>query len=202
LRIELATGGKTVHLPYAFIADKQSNFIDKKYLPKKFVFRDARNLNKAVIENLLNHLIQRQEHHGAADSFRFKSIKSGKDIVASKYPDADTYINRKGKRRRANKSRGEADPDPDTNAVDNESVPQTTGNALHQPSIRIHPDANMDAITNSIPEHETTRSPFTIIDEEQIQKLYLSGLPSHSPINGPADGPPQYAVDTGRLNTV
>lgn len=84
---ELATGGKTAHLPYKEMDKKQKVFIENKYLPKKAKIKQPRNLTKSAIAEIFDHITKRQEKYGPSEAFKFKNIKMKGDIQPTQYPD-------------------------------------------------------------------------------------------------------------------
>ena len=100
----MATGGKSSHLLYTKIEQQQKSFIESKYLPSNTMIKQPRNLPKAVIKEIFEHISKRQEFNGPEESFRFKSVKMGNNIVPACYP--------------ALRLNGDADADADADAKD------------------------------------------------------------------------------------
>ena len=86
----LALGGNIRHIPYKRISEKQNDYIDPKYLPRKTTFRPPRNIPLKEIKSIFEFLLQRQRIHGPEDTFRFKSIKWKGDTVAARYKTLET----------------------------------------------------------------------------------------------------------------
>lgn len=208
---ELATGGKSSHLPYADIERRQSVFIAAKYLPKKAKIRQPRNMPKQVIQEIFEHLLERQGMDGPEQAFRFASIKSGKKIVNACYPNgvADADARRPGRGRAG----AVADPDPPHTPPSNPSHPM----APQLPTLVICHDEDhrpidarpalpnsADAVTH---EHydadglqadpDCNEATFVIIGDDDMTNLNRSGIPMPVPCNGPDDGQPRYPVPCG-----
>lgn len=81
----LASGGNKRLIPYKCIGENQLQFIDRKYLPRKTVFRSPRNIGKDEIKSIFDFLLERQRNHGPEDTFIFKSIKLKGNTVPSQY---------------------------------------------------------------------------------------------------------------------
>jgi hypothetical protein len=81
----LATGGKTLQIPYKRITENQKDFIDSKYLPRKTTFRPPRNITLQEMKGIFEYLLERQRIHGPEDTFKFKSIKLKGETVPSQY---------------------------------------------------------------------------------------------------------------------
>lgn len=86
----LAFGGKICHIPYKLISEKQKDFIDSVYLPRKTIFRPPRNIGVDEMKSIFDHLLQRQRNHGPEDTFKFKSIKLKGKSVPSQYKTVES----------------------------------------------------------------------------------------------------------------
>lgn len=82
---ELASGGAKSHVPYGKLVDNQREFIDPKYCPRRFIFKDPRNMTKSDIIQFCEHVKQRQEEHGVEEAFRFLKYWNGKEMIAVAY---------------------------------------------------------------------------------------------------------------------
>ena len=83
--IELASGNKKKHVPFAYLISQSDALIDNVYAPSGFVWKDPRNLTKESIQELLNHIRCRQEKYGPHEGFRFHSYVKAKEIVKAQY---------------------------------------------------------------------------------------------------------------------
>jgi hypothetical protein len=81
----LACGGIKRKVPYKRISEKQNNFIENKYLPRKTIFRSPRNITIEEMKHIFDHLLQRQRTYGPEDTFKFNSIKFKGKTVPSNY---------------------------------------------------------------------------------------------------------------------
>ena len=89
LHAELANNGRSRHIPFKAIANDTSSFIDPEYLPARFKLRDPRNMQKSVIEDFFDHILQRQMAQGLKRAFRFKGIKDTDGSVSpAHYPNS------------------------------------------------------------------------------------------------------------------
>jgi hypothetical protein len=83
----LALGGKNHAVPYKRIAEKQLDFIEPKYLPRKTIFKSPRNTTLDEIKSILDFFLKRQRDHGPEEAFRFKAIKLKGITVATEYEE-------------------------------------------------------------------------------------------------------------------
>lgn len=84
---QLALGGKLHRVPYKRIAEKQIDFIEPKYLPRKTILRSPRNTTIDEIKSILDFFLKRQRVHGPEDAFRFKAIKLKGITVPTQYEE-------------------------------------------------------------------------------------------------------------------
>ena len=85
----LACGGIKRHIPYKQISEKQQDFIDKKYLPRKTMFRPPRNITLDEMKTIFEHFLQSQRSNGPENTFKFKSIKLKGKTVSANYKILD-----------------------------------------------------------------------------------------------------------------
>ena len=85
----LACGGIKRHIPYKQISEKQQDFIDKKYLPRKTMFRPPRNITLDEMKTIFEHFLQSQRSNGPGNTFKFKSIKLKGKTVSANYKILD-----------------------------------------------------------------------------------------------------------------
>lgn len=82
---ELASGGLKSRVPYGLLNKSPRSFIDRKYYPRKFEFKDPRNIGKDEINDFCQHVYERQQAHGTTDAFRFQKFHDGKDMRQADY---------------------------------------------------------------------------------------------------------------------
>jgi len=85
--IDLATGGKSSHLPYAEIEKWPTVFIHTKYLLSTVKIRQPWNMMKLVIQEMFEYLSRQQELEGSTQAFQFKSVKLNEQIIGTQYAD-------------------------------------------------------------------------------------------------------------------
>ncbi|KAF9546260.1 hypothetical protein CPC08DRAFT_729945 [Agrocybe pediades] len=88
LQYHLATG-RHDPVPYSKVLQKINTFIDPKYLPPGFKFRDPRNVNGNEIQSFFEHIYERQQFCTIDDVFRFKKVTKSRnegDIIVAPYP--------------------------------------------------------------------------------------------------------------------
>ena len=81
----LACGGIKKHIPYKQISENQQDFIDKKYLPRKTMFRPPRNITLDEMKIIFDHFLQSQRSNGPENTFKFKLIKLKGNTVPANY---------------------------------------------------------------------------------------------------------------------
>jgi hypothetical protein len=84
----LASSNKNCQTPFTRIAEKQSDFIQSKYLPRGVSLNDPRGMKREEIIKIFDHIEGRQASHGVKDAFRFKCILSSRkkgSLCVSKY---------------------------------------------------------------------------------------------------------------------
>ena len=86
-KYHLALGGKNHRVPYKWIAEKQIDFIEPKYLPQKTILKSPRNTTIDEIKLILEFFLKRQHDHGPEDAFRFKAIKLKGITVPAEYEE-------------------------------------------------------------------------------------------------------------------
>jgi hypothetical protein len=88
--IGLAANVNKCQAPFTSIAEKQYDFIDRKYIPSRITLKDPRSMRQDHIIKFFEHIVQRQSSHGIEDTFKFKAVltrrKKG-DLTATKYPE-------------------------------------------------------------------------------------------------------------------
>ena len=198
--LELATGGKSSHPPYAEIEKRQSTFLEAKYLPPQTNIRQPRNLTKAVIQEIFEHLTRRQEINGPELAFRFKQVKIGNQVVAARYPEtacrSQTELHQKGKETNHRVSRttkearaeersrtrpGNQTTDADRRVAGNADAHQHATHDHYSPG-RTRKDTNCNDST------------YVLVNDGVARRLRESGMLMPVPYNGPTDGPPMYAI--------
>lgn len=82
---ELASGNDKLHVPFGALSAHPRTFVDAKYCPRNFSFKDPRNMTKGSIVELCNHIRGRQEENGVRDAFRFRKYYNGKEVITTAY---------------------------------------------------------------------------------------------------------------------
>ena len=83
--LELASGCRRDHVPYAELMANPRDFVEPKYLPRGWKFKDPRNMTKDEILAFFQHVQQREEVHGAKDAFRFCKYRMKKEMHTAEY---------------------------------------------------------------------------------------------------------------------
>lgn len=83
--VGIASGGRTIPVPYTKIANNNARFIDPMYLPGGFELKDPTNMAKSAIEAFIRHVQECQEIHGNADAFCWKVYEHRGHILDSRY---------------------------------------------------------------------------------------------------------------------
>lgn len=183
--IDLATGGKSSHLPYADIEQRQTAFIETKYIPATIKIRQPRNMTKPVIQELFQHLSRRQEMDGPDRTLIFKSVKLGKKTSPPQYLDmtanAGAGAGRSTQGQERDKRAAEPRPRADAMAATMADASQT---ASHQ-----HYDAH-----GVMSEFGCSEATLRHVGQDIMERLRKTGVAMPVPLNGPADGQPQYAI--------
>ncbi|KAF8816598.1 hypothetical protein BYT27DRAFT_7248035 [Phlegmacium glaucopus] len=81
----LASGNRKSHVPFGNLCNDASHFVHHKYVPGGFMWKDPRNMTKAVAVDLCNHIRKRQSEYGPEEGFRFQGYFDGKDMVKAEY---------------------------------------------------------------------------------------------------------------------
>jgi hypothetical protein len=201
---ELASGQRKSHVPFGSLRDNPDDFIDDRYVPQDFIWKDPRNMTKATILSLIVHIRMRQERYGAENAFRFRQYHNGSDMVSAEYETqveteraADRAKKQKATRRKLKKGKEKAtaahspkSPDPArVPPPDETSNPRRAAhdnNDMIDPALLPNPQDNPEIIVNDI----------------QLQVLLAHGYPPAIPINGPNDGPPQYRYPASALEVL
>ena len=202
---DLATGGKSSHLPYGDIEQRQATFIESKYLPRNVKIRQPRNLLKVAIVEIFGHLVKRQEIEGADATFRFKSIKNGNRIVRAQYPSANADPD----------PEPEPEPEPDATGSHPSRIlkhpqPVTRGIPAEAVTPNADPEFNIAHLTPSVLhrhynaegiqiESACSTGTAVLVDHSVMLKMHNSGITMPVPCNGPSDGPPQYSIPCTRF---
>ena len=164
------------------------DFIQSKYFPPKFVWKDPRNLTKNDIRQLCDHIRSRQDEFGADEGLRFHAYFDGNGMVRAQYGTRDDERKaaaraNKQKTNRLNKRADEQRKDENNQQIDPALL--TSQNTTPGTHI-IHPSSINDA--------------GGYIGEADMQILIANGFSSMIPINGPNDGLPRYFVSAAALN--
>jgi len=127
--------------------------IDMKYLVRRDIFKDPRNMQKEDIVDQLKHIHARQAEFGPEDAFRFKQYKSGKDLQPAKYGSEERPTRRK-------KNKGKKRSVPSANPATNEGNP---GLYLHA----FTPALDLIATDGQVIERQTRHS------DDQINEMTI-----------------------------
>jgi hypothetical protein len=82
---ELCSGNTKNHIPFGKLCENIDEFIDDRYFPSNFAWKDPRNMTKDAIIQLCDHIRQRQDQNGPEGVFRFKAYFDGKNMVEAVY---------------------------------------------------------------------------------------------------------------------
>jgi hypothetical protein len=163
-----------------------------KYLPRGTTICQARGLSKETIADIFEHIGSRQKNHGAEDAFRFKSIKKGNQFVPAKYREADAEAEggQEGNSgATTGRTRGRQQPAQVIVAAAAQSEPNAEPGP--EPESAAEPER---AIGAGLPEPNVPANERVIVFQDMAERLQAAGCPNLIPFNGPADGPPQYAI--------
>ena len=84
---ELASGGRTKHVPFGALKNDARPMIAIKYLLRRDVFQDPRNMQKEDIIAQLDHIYARQQQFGPEDAFKFSHYLDKDSKLQVAYPD-------------------------------------------------------------------------------------------------------------------
>ena len=88
--VGLASGKRECQAPFTRIAEKQSQFIDKRYLPRGVILDAPRSMKRDSMIKFFEHIDLRQAANGIRDAFKFKAILSSRKrgvLCDTKYPE-------------------------------------------------------------------------------------------------------------------
>jgi hypothetical protein len=88
----LAAGVKDRQAPFSSIANKQSNFVQRKYIPRGVTLQDPRAMRREAITKFFKHIAAREASHGIQNAFRFKAVLSSRkkgNLCNTSYFDDD-----------------------------------------------------------------------------------------------------------------
>lgn len=191
-----------------------NQFIEPKYLPRGMKLKDPRNMTKAHLLAVTEHINARDDKYGTHDAFQFKKYYDGTKLVPAENRDLDGQNNvdeerataRAEKARAASKARKAR-----TQKAKVSKGKQREGPQAPQPlnpgeqSRRLQPSnidprllaadtrrpGDTDRDFDSEPEGPTRQ-----IGSVEMEVLLKLGHPPVVPMNGPNDRLPQYQVDT------
>jgi hypothetical protein len=179
-------------------------------------------MHKSVIEDFFDHILQRQTAQGPERAFRFKAIKASNGSVSpAHYP---TDINNPAPSRRISKCSSQrnanavpdampdAAPAPEEDAApDARPVAAAEDHAVSAPK----PSAQLKRVAtgrkkpkqpgrtstaaaaqppNSLQLTDTTELNYVQVNQTTMDILCTAGVAQPQPINGPADGVPEYLI--------
>jgi hypothetical protein len=179
-------------------------------------------MHKSVIEDFFDHILQRQMAQGPERAFRFKAIKASNGSVSPAHyptdinnPAPSRHISKRSSRRNANAmpdAMPDAAPTPEADAApDARLVATAKGHAVSAPK----PSAQSKRVAtgrkkpkqpgrtsmaaaaqppNSSQLTDTTESNYVQVNQTTMDILCTAGIAQPQPINGPADGVPEYLI--------
>jgi len=166
------------HVPFTRLASRSTDYIEDRYVPYEFVWKDPRNMSKETILELCNHIRQRQDQYGAEEGFRFLSYYNGKEIVEAEYGRNAEEERAAAKSTKQKKKRKESERNQKSKTIRkaNKRLPQST-----------------------LPGEVSDNDVGGYVDDIAMQKLIAQGYSNTIPVNGPDDGPPRYYVPAAAL---
>lgn len=196
---DLATRGRTTHVPYSDIRAQMCRYIKAEYMPRAFQMSKPRDMKKEDIARFFEHIGKRQIDPalGPQQAFRFHAVKKhrkGTDIVPANY-EIDDDGKGNGQVPVTTKS---AKPRTSTaNARD--AVPSAQHEmqsvwSIHGSGGLGHADADTGTSVGAIPVPEPTSSDHLVISHQAMADWQRAGQGVWLPVNGPGDGPPMYQV--------
>ncbi|KAF8182686.1 hypothetical protein BJ912DRAFT_928435 [Pholiota molesta] len=116
LHYKVATNGRTHQVPYADVTKNMRTYIDKEYLPKKFVIKEPRSMKVGDLKTFFKFVLDRQHTQETAKVFRYRNVSLGrpKKIItayvvnepdAMDEPDADADAVTAAKQKKKNKKK-------------------------------------------------------------------------------------------------
>jgi hypothetical protein len=188
----MASGQKRSHVPFRDLIDNPTDFINKKYFPSNFIWKDPHNMTKAAILELCDHVRNRQLANGIEDAFRFHQYFDGIQLSTAIYEgnreDEVTADRAKKRRDTRRKLKGKQKDMFTERGVFGAPI---MGSSLEEANRNIDP-LLQHPWTNHGQTHMT-------VDDTQMQVLLTKGYPPAIPINGPNDGPPLYHISASEL---
>lgn len=194
---ELASGNRNSHVPFGMLCKDSQQFINSKYLPLDFVWKDPRNLTKNTILHFCDHIRTRQDELGPNEGFRFHAYFDGEDIVRADYGlrEDDRRAAARTKKQQAARSDIRAGGQ---HKGKGRAIPvTTTSNAQIDPALLTGEDST--GVTQTV-NRTTHNDSGGFIGESDMQLLINKGYPSTVPANGPNDGLPCYYVSAAGIN--
>ena len=212
---ELASGNTRLHIPFCKLCQAQRKFIEPKYCPKGFVFKDPRNMTKGDLLEFCKHVWEQQENHGINNAFRFLKYHDGKGMVPAAYGtrvDEEQAAAKAHKRQearasaknRARKNRREmpdeerseicsqhqASADIHASATNQNTRPESSHS---QPTV-IDPDLLRNTDTPDAQTKAYANTNMIMVEDAEMRILQNHGYGPVIPINGPNDGLPIYPL--------
>lgn len=84
--------------PYTELTGDARPMVNMKYLVRRDIFKDPRNMPKEDIVDQLKHIHDRQVQFGPEDAFRFSQYKSGRELHPAEYNGEERRTKRKKKK--------------------------------------------------------------------------------------------------------
>jgi hypothetical protein len=224
---ELASGHSKNHIPFSHLETNLNLYLESRYLPRRMVVKDPRNMIKADIQAFCDHVRERQDKHGVAEAFVFKGYHDGTQVVPSQYRrrfDKEKAAERARKQTRSRQSDKRAKLDKaskialkgkqketlsviDPAAVDPGLAHPISSVLAHavstlsviDPALAAGDPAMADPMS-SVPAHAETPGTETVMVSDSIMRnLVNAGHHPMQPFNGPQDGLPMYYVHASAL---
>jgi len=171
-------------------------FIDSRYRPAEFIFKDPSKLSKDAIIKLLKFILDRQSTAGVENAFRFKIYVTKKGDHQSVYPhiglavDQDQTVKpkkkrrRKGKKSQINKNNGEDISGENKNSRDgknNRDGENNTDGENIRDGDTVQPNINNTTMADGLEEsagilHKDNRQPQKKKRHETKKKQQTAGL--------------------------
>jgi hypothetical protein len=203
----LASGQRRSHVPFGSLKDSSDDFIDDRYVPEDFIWKDPRNMTKATILRLFEHIRMRQERYGPENAFRFRQYCNGGGMVIAEYGTrandekaADRARKQKASRGRSKKGKGKATAAIARNRSEAHTHDPTEAHPQDESSITQSAEHDNNDMIDPALLHNHEVDQGIIVNDIQMQVLLSHGYPPAIPINGPNDGPPQYQFPTSALD--
>jgi hypothetical protein len=220
--IDLASGKKYRHVPYAALKEDTGAFIPQQYRPANLMVKDPRNMHLEQIILLLRHCHQRQTDFGPESAFRFSLYKGHHhNRLFAAYPEPaggepnetppEDAPKKKGRKKAKAKGKGKGkgkrkgkEKEQDITQLDGLLTISQFPSGLSTPGAAsgsgsgsgTGPGWGVSLNTPAPLVGPSHSDDYIRIDWGQKQKLKDIGCDVFVQINGPNDGPPEYLVSS------